>query len=276
MWNHFSDDFTNVDEYAEFVEVFINNEYKGIYLFMEPINRRNLNLNSSTLTDTSVVLKSSDWNLPNFSGYSNLIEDAYYGYELKYPNDEELFNIAWNSILSKLSKYYNNTVNSSYEQIDEIFNMNNYIDLMLFNSFTNNEDNGLVKNNYYYQKTLNDEIYIQPWDMEFSFGLSYSSKLKNNTEKTLHDYEEIIFDIKHSSEKINKLLANKYWNLKNSILTPKSLDKLLDNYKEILCNGATTRDSNKWDEYDAANDIEEVRTWLHNRIKIYDNYIRGL
>ena len=23
-------------------------------------------------------------------------------------------------------------------------------------------------------------------------------------------------------------------------------------------------------------DIEEVRTWLHNRIEFYDNYIRGL
>ena len=206
LWNCFSDDFTNVDEYGEFVEMFINNEYIGLYLFMEPINRKNLNLNKSSINDTSVVLKSGDWELPSFTDYFNNADDVYYDYELKYPNDQELFNDAWNSILNKLSKYYLDDRDSSYELLNEIFSINNYVDLILFNSFINNEDNGLIKNNYFYQKTLNDKIYIQPWDMEFSFGLSYSPKLKNNVEKTLHDSREIIFDIKHSSDKINNLL----------------------------------------------------------------------
>ena len=276
LWNYFSDDFTNVEEYAEFVEVFINNEYKGLYLFMEPINRRNLNLNKSSLNDTSVVLKSNDWNLPNFSGYSNLIDDVYYGYELKYPNDEELFNVSWNSILNKLSKYYNKTTNSSFEQISEIFDLNNYIDMILFNSFLNNEDNGMIKNNYFYQKTLNDKIYIQPWDMEFSFGLSYAGNIKYNVEKTLYDYNEIIFDIKHSSDKINKLLAERYLSLRKSVLSAEYLDAALDKYKEILCNGAGSRDASIWLGQNITADIEEVRTWLHNRTRVYDNYIRGL
>ena len=264
LWNNISDDFTNVDVYTEFVEVFINGEYKGLYLFMEPVNRRNLNLNSSSINDTSVVLKSSDWNLPNFSDYYSIIDDVYYGYELKYPNNEELFNISWNSILNKLSKYYKNTKNSSYEKIDEIFNINNYVDLILFNSFINNEDNGFVKNNYFYQKTLNDEIYIQPWDMEFSFGLSYGATTSYNLEKTLYDYKEIIFDIKHSSNKINNLLVDKYWYLRKSILNLEYLDSLLDNYKETLSKGSASRDTSIWLEYDINNDIEEVRNWINS------------
>lgn len=276
LWNSISDDFTNVDVYSEFVEVFINGEYKGLYLFTEPVNRRNLNLNKNGLNNTSVVVKSSDWTLPSFSDYHNLIEDTYYGYELKYPNDEELFNVSWNSLLNKLSKYYQKTNDNSYEDIDSIFNISNYIDIMIFNSFINNEDNGFIKNNYFYQKSLNDKIYIQPWDMEFSFGLSYGATTKHNIQKTLDDYKEIIFDIKHSSKKINDLLINKYWNLRRSYLTPQHLDKTIDNYKNILINGAAKRDSNLWMEYNVDDEIEEVRTWLHNRIKAFDNYIRGL
>lgn len=276
LWNDFSRDFTNADVYTEFVEVFINNEHKGLYLFMEPVNRKNLNLNSSSLTNTSVVIKSSDFNLPKFNDYTNIIDDTYYGYELKYPNDEELFNVSWNSILNKLSKYYKNTINSSYEQIGNIFNMNNYIDIILFNSVINNEDNHFIKNNYYYQKELNDKIYVQPWDMEFSFGLSYSPNLKYNVEETLYDCDEIIFEIEHSSKEINELLIKKYWDLRKNILTAEYFDNILNKYKEMLTNGAAGRDSNLWYEYNINENIEEVRTWIHKRIEVYDEYIRGL
>ena len=44
LWNDISDDFNNIDIYSEFVEVFINNEYKGLYVLTEPINRSKLNL----------------------------------------------------------------------------------------------------------------------------------------------------------------------------------------------------------------------------------------
>ena len=276
LWDEIASDFTNVDVYTEFVELFINGEYKGIYLFMEPVNRRNLNLNSSTLNDTSVVLKSSEWDLPHFNDYFNLTDDTYYGYELKYPNDEELFNISWNSILGKLSKYYKDTKNTSYDKINEIFELDNYINLILFNSFINNEDNGLVKNIYFYQKSLNDIIYIQPWDMEFSFGLSYAGNIRYNFEKTLYDYKDIVFDIKHSSNGINKLLIDRYWQLRENVFSIEYLDKVIDGYKEALSNGAAYRDTNIWLEYNNNEDIEEVRTWLHNRIEFFDNYIRGL
>ena len=148
--------------------------------------------------------------------------------------------------------------------------------MQLFNSFLNNEDNGMIKNNYFYQKTLNDKIYIQPWDMEFSFGLSYAGNIKYNVEKTLYDYNEIIFDIKHSSDKINKLLAERYLSLRKSVLSAEYLDAALDKYKEILCNGAGSRDASIWLGQNITADIEEVRTWLHNRTRVYDNYIRGL
>lgn len=276
IWNDMSKRFSNVDVYTEFVEIFINGEYRGVYVFSEPVNRRNLNLNKSSLNNTSVVLKSSIWEFPDFSNCSNIIEDTYYGYELKYPNKEEFFNSSWNSILCKLSNYYTDFFNTSYDDINNIFNIDNYIDILLFNSFINNSDNGLIKNNYFYQKNLNEIIYIQPWDMEFSFGLSYSPVDNNNVKKTLEDYNEIVFDIKHSDERINKLLVKRYWELRKNVLTMEYLTKTLESYRSTLSKGSASRDENLWVKYDVENDIEEVRTWINNRLEFYDNYIKGL
>lgn len=277
LWNHFSDDYNNVDIHSEFVEVFLNGEYLGLYAFTEPINRKKLNLDKSGMTDTSVVIKSSQYNTPSAdTNYSNIIDDVYLDYELKYPNDEELFARSWESVLSKLIRYYN-TEKKDYELIEDTFNINNYVDLILFNSFTNNLDNKFTKNNYFYLKSLSDTINIQPWDMEFSYGLRWSTTHAANYKLTLDDYKDIELDVKHPyAKKINNLIINRYWNLRNNVLTDKYLDNLLDKYNDELTQGAAKRDSEKWLKYDVKKEIGDVKTWLHNRIKVYDNYIRGL
>lgn len=277
IWNNLSTDFTNINVYSEYVEVFINGKYTGLYAFTEPINRKNLNLNKSSLNDTSVVIKSNQWTTPSKnSNFINILSDKYMDYELKYPNDEELFSESWESILTKLSKYYNSD-KKDYEIIDEIFNINNYIDLVLFNSFTNNEDNKFTKNNYFYLKNLSDKLHVQPWDMEFCFGLRYSETNKANFEKVIDDYDKIKFEIKNEdSDKINNLLINRYWNFRRSFLNKEYLDNLLDEYLNDLNKGAASRDTELWLEYNVEEEIEEVRTWLHKRLNTYDNYIRGL
>lgn len=277
IWNDIAKEFTNVNVCSEYVEVFINGKYNGLYVFTEPVNRRNLNLNKSSQNDTSVVLKSSAWYLPEFYEHYNLIDDVYEGYELKYPNNEELFNVSWNSILTKLSKYYPLKTKNNYSTINNIFNLENYMNLVLYNSFIDNEDNGMVKNNYFYQKTLNDKIYIQPWDMEYSMGLSYSETTPAGYDKTLDDYKNISFDINHpNSKRITESLISKYWKFRKTVFSEQYLDNLLDEYKEILNKGSAKRDSEIWLEYNIEEEIEDVRTWLHNRIEVYDNYVKGL
>lgn len=275
IWNDIALDFTNVNVYNEYVELFINNKHMGIYVFGEPINRKNLNLNKSGSSDTSVVIKTNNWEIPSTSNsYSNITDNKYLGYEIKYPNDQELFNITWNKFLNKLSPFYAQT--KTYDFINNDFNINNYIDIVLFNSFVNNTDNKLIKNNYFYMKNLNDKIYIQPWDLEFTFGLRYSANAEYGFEKTLDDCKNIEFDIRHEDKKINKLLVKRYHELRKNIFTKKYFDELINKYKNDLKNGASKRDSQEWKEYNVEKEIEEVRSWLYNRIKVYDAYMENL
>jgi len=278
IWNVISDDFTNVDVYSEYVELFINGQYVGLYSFTEPINRKNLNLNKSSLNNTSVIIKSNETTIPESNkNFSNITENKYLDYELKYPNDTELYSISWEKILSKLSKYYDYNIEKTYENLNEIFDMNNYIDLLIFNVFVNNTDNNLRKNNYYYLKNLDSKINIHPWDMEFSFGLKYDEDAKYNYKKDLNDYNDISFDIEYDNlVKLSDLIVNRYWNLRRNVLTEEYLDNLLNKYLTDLNKGAANRDSDIWVDYDIDKEIEEIKIWMHNRIKVFDNYIRGL
>lgn len=277
IWNSISDDFSAIDVYSEFAEVFINGKYVGLYVFTEPINRKRLSLNKSSETNTSIILKSTEWEASKInSDYTNILDNTYLGYELKYPNDESLYSISWEKMLNKLSKYYELQKSITYKELSKIFDVNNYIDMILFNSFINNSDNNMIKNNYFYMQSLNDKINIQPWDMEFSFGLKFSLENENNFTKNEKDYTNILFDIKHDDKKINDLLINRYWNYRRSVLTDKYINELIDDYLNNLTKGAAKRDSQLWLDYDVEKEIEDVRNWLHERIKIYDNYIRGL
>ncbi|MBR6690037.1 MAG: CotH kinase family protein [Bacilli bacterium] len=278
LWNDISNDFNNINMYSEFVELFINNEYTGLYILTEPVNRRKLNLVKNNNQDTSIVLKSQTWDtVKSDMDISNLNQDFYLGYELKYPNNEDMFSISWNKILSKLSKYYDSGFNSSYDIISSTWNIENYIDIVILNAFINNSDNNLYKNNYFYMNSLNDkEVYIQPWDMEYSFGLNFSNENELFVNKDINDYNKIYTNFKHKDTKVNELLIDRYYELRKNVLTKEYFDNLLDKYKNELVKGAALRDSNNWYEYDIEKEIEDVRNWIYNRIEYFDSYIESL
>ena len=278
LWNDISNDFTKVNIYSEFVELFINNEYKGLYLLTEPINRIKLNLNKSSYNDTSIIIKSNE----KIQIYDNIDLNQASGkifleQELKYPNDETLYERVWQRFLSIINIYYYDD-EVLYEDVINTFDLNNYIDIIIFNAFINNVDNRLERNNYFYMSSLLDnKIYIQPWDMEFSMGLLFSEKEERFALKKIDDYDQIYTQFYHeNANEINKLLIKRYKELRKDILTKEYFDNKLDKYLNELNNGAAKRDSDKWYEYDVEKEIEDIRAWIYNRLDYMDEYIEGL
>ncbi len=280
LWNVVSNDFMNVDIYSEFVELFINNEYKGLYLLTEPINRTKLGLAKSNGDNTSVLIKSSGWgtqyskNLDDLNLNSNAILD----YELKYPNDERLYYKSWETFLNITKDYYDINVKNTYDVIFNTWNLNNYIDMIVFNAFINNVDNGLLKNNYFYMKDINShQFYIQPWDMEYSFGLYYNYYSEAFTEKKEKDYDDVtLLNLDSYSNEVKKLIVKRYFELRKNGLNYEYLNKLLDKYAEELNMGAALRDSEIWLEYDINDEFEFIKNWIKNRLEFMDKYMKGI
>lgn len=253
LWNDMSNKYNNIKIYSEFVEVFINNEYKGLYLLTEPINRTKLNLNKTTDSDTSFIVKSTQGIL-----------------EVKYPNDDDYISAANDLTKNIISKYFKKGVFNDYNTIKTSFNIDNYVDMIIYNYFINNVDNGLYQNVYYYNNSLsNNIVYIQPWDMEWTFGYVPT------VGETPADRFDCYIDHPNSKE-INELIIKRYWDLRKNILTEEYFNNLINKYKNELTKGVSNRDSKKWNDYDINYELEYIKNWIKERIKYTDEMIKGL
>lgn len=265
LWNDISNDFRTFDINSKFVELFINNEYKGLYVLTEPVNNSKVNFKSKF----GIVIKTNSWQKPNpKDDFDTINSNLYAGFEIKYPNDVESYKKVWSSFLNRIIDYYDEDVINDYNVISNTFNMKNYIDIIIFNSFTNNVDCDMIKNLYFYMENENSLINIEPWDLEFTFGYLYDEKYINSG-KEVDDADKIYLQIFSSDKKINELIIKRYKKLRKTILTNEYFDNLLDNYQNNLIY-ATKRDSKLWYEYDINDEIEKIRNWIHKRLIVMD------
>ena len=278
IWNEVSSDFTDFNIYSEFVEVFINNEYKGLYVLTEPVNRSNLNLIKETKSNSAVIKMSECLPIKDKEDISKISIGNYMGCEMKYPNDESKYNDTWKNFFNRTYDYYDKDVKNTDDVIKSTYNLKNYIDLVIFNSFINNMDCKLIKNMYVYTNDIyEDELYIQPWDMELTYGLYFNLNSKTLSNTRLDTSSNIEVELKEPyADETNKLIVNRYKELRKTVLTKENFDSYLDSYKSLLTKGATKRDSNVWYEYDVENEIENIRTWLYERLVYFDEYVREI
>ena len=283
IWNQVSSDFTDVKINSEFVELIVNNEYRGLYVLTEPINRKKLGLNKTTEDDTSIIVKSISYEFEPLAYYKskdikNIQSSIFEPFEIKYPNDEELYSYSWNKFLKVALKYYDNIYYQTDNDIINTFDINNYVDWVLFNSFTDNEDNKLLKNNYFYMKSSNDKIiYIQPWDMEYSYGIRYDEDLLNSVSYEYDEYATSFIKFNNESAPlVTKMTINRYIELRKNILTSDNINSIIDKYSNELNKGASLRDSNKWYSYNQEEEANRIKNWVNNRFGAFDDYIMGL
>lgn len=169
---------------GKFVEMYINNEYYGIYCLNDRINRKLLNLKKVKTgvdgdTIRGVLYKQGttdigDQNTPGyFNDYTVCVVQWHDAWELTYPEDyarEE----AW----APLQEYYRNYGNYSY--IKEHFFLDNLVDYTLFVMAFAISDNWGNKNKYFSIRNINKAednrncIVVTPWDLDTSLGGNYN------------------------------------------------------------------------------------------------------
>ena len=215
---------------AEYVGLYLNNEFQGLYLFSERPDRElfgfeketSLNLNSSLIFQSKGETK-----------FNEYIEDKW---EQDWPNEEDI-NII-NSILPELI-YYINTANDEEffdpnTGIYSLFDKVNLIDYYLFNFFIDHKDCWL-KNYFIVRDNYPSKFYLVPWDFDGSFGQWGWIKYNSN--------ENPDSEIKHDNYLWRRLLVNKkflkeckdrWFFLREELWTKEFImNMLLDDYDEI-------------------------------------------
>ncbi|MDH8702051.1 hypothetical protein M2138_001405 [Dysgonomonadaceae bacterium PH5-43] len=309
LWNDFSaDPYHKVKEpdmvngtRGKYVEVFIDDEYWGLYCMTERIDRKQLKLKKyqpETETIRGVLYKATGWSYEVLMGspygtgknakkagdpLTDFDDDVdnWVKYEAKYPDFEDGEPITWQPLydvvdLAALANNYN--FNRKISDAIDIPVWRDYYLLMELILASDNHG----KNAYYYMHNITEEqkLGIAVWDLDGVFGIRWD---KNRLDPT---WDYISFIKQHEWEENNlykRLKANntngfrdnlikRYNYLRFNYFTADNLIQRFVDYVDMFeKTGAATREIERWSGANSVTlDFEEELTfleeWIYDRV----------
>lgn len=261
----------------EYADVFINNEYKGVYALTERMDRKQLGLRKYNGDIRGVLYKGNGSGAPTFESlpaYDNT-SDTWDNYEWVYPNEAEA-TIDWSHLYSFTNFVMNasdNVFNAQYaSQIDK----DNLVDYYLFINTLKAMDN--MGRNIFLARYKKSSTYIYlPWDLDAILGLDTGGNQTNWAGDLMSNG---LFDRLAQDCTTNGFVAsakNRYNTLRNTYLNTNHIMQLVQNqYNELVENGAYEREHEAWPEYNVdANQLTYMSNWLNDRFHYLDMEINA-
>ena len=266
---------------TEFVELTINYEYKGLYIFMEKLKRDKNRIDISKLENADIdeelisggyiikIDKSdmedgsyTDYNSfqSQFDVFGNENGDKRINFNYEYPKPGEIHanqknyikNYFYEFESSLASNNFKDPVNGFRKYIDE----DSFIDFFILNELSNNVDGYRLST--YLQKDRNEKLVIGPiWDFNLSFGNAdycggerYDVWCFKFNERCLGDYWNVPFWWNRllEDEKFVDKLKGRWNQLRLNILSDNNILTLIEEQYSFLNNETDiiNRNFNKW------------------------------
>ena len=266
---------------TEFVELTINYEYKGLYIFMEKLKRDKNRIDISKLENADIdeelisggyiikIDKSdmedgsyTDYNSfqSQFDVFGNENGDIRINFNYEYPKPGEIHanqknyikNYFYEFESSLASNNFKDPINGFRKYIDE----DSFIDFFILNELSNNVDGYRLST--YLQKDRNEKLVIGPiWDFNLSFGNAdycggerYDVWCFKFNERCLGDYWNVPFWWNRllEDEKFVDKLKGRWNQLRLNILSDNNILTLIEEQYSFLNNETDiiNRNFNKW------------------------------
>ncbi|MBD5393092.1 MAG: hypothetical protein HDR71_17195 [Lachnospiraceae bacterium] len=272
----------NDEGYAmEYAELFLNNEYCGVYALTERVDKQELSLGKK-----DILYKCRTTRIPEEHNYTNEDTDGMQPiFVLKYPKD--LKEEDWDPIKKWVDLFLKGEIDT-YEEGADFLNMENAVDANLFCMLMAGTDN-TRKNNYFISEYQQDGTYRMkkiPWDMNATWGNPWVDIEECNFTKYDPDcYKDVsiwISDINtlyyYDRETVSELLRDRWNELRGQgIITKEKIFEMLDRqFRYLHASGAYERNYERWPngtEYWSDNYIYE---YVDQRIDFLDQYYEQL
>lgn len=274
LWNMINDNQKqDNDLQSEFVELFIDDRYVGLYVLKNSVTKKMLSISNNGIL-VKPFTNFNDYNKNMlFNGNYSIVGNAFLNFEMKHYSDID-YDV--NMFTDKLKDLI--ISNYDFNSLDKNYYIDNYINYKILISLIQGVDN-TEKNYYISMIDKNDKFLITPWDMDLTFGNNWDPNVFNGEsfyDKSCFDKSWLDINVYNiNSDKVNYLIKQRYWELRKDVITMDVINGYLDNYKTLLVeSGAAFRDSNRWYRYDIEQEIEKIRTWANNRINFLDEYFK--
>lgn len=273
------------------VEVFLNDEYIGIYSLTETMDNKTLGLKKSKkgiihgqLWKTSGYGLSMMYNTPSAFDNTSSTWDVF---ETKYPDIKDVNPTDY----SPLWKAINFVVNSSDEEFKDsvayYFDLPVVEDYYIYTQTLCAVDN-IGKNMYWaiYDSKESPKITFAVWDLDLTVGNSY---LKVYDEKytlpnhIIKGYFNLVKRlIATNACNFNSQVRERYWSVRKDVLSTDSLIARYKSYYQLLkkC-GAAERETQRWSgdtdileqKIDYDKEMEHIANWITRHMKVLDRQL---
>ena len=275
------------------VEVFLNNEYRGIYNFSENIDRKQMKLkkiDKETGEIRGCLYKGISWESTQMTDtlftYDNTTE-ALRGFEVKYPDLSDNDTTDWAPLVEAINFVRMSSDDEFIAHVEEYFDVPPLVDYSLLLSVVNALDNS-GKNMFWavYDKTVDRRLTIAPWDLDCTFGQRWGGTLSTDFDGVasplyITDVDVWVFYrlYQFNYKGFNDSLNQRYAELRQSIFATDSLIARFTNYYLAIKNsGAAARETDKWSgdidiKGEAINFEEEytyISKWITQHMELLD------
>ena len=256
----------------EYADVFINDEYMGVYALTERMDRKQLALRKYNGEIRGVLYKGNGSGAPTFESlpaYDNT-SDTWDNYEWVYPNEEEA-TINWNHLYSFTNFVMNasdNVFNAQYSaQIDK----NNVIDYYLFINALKAMDN--MGRNIFLARYKKSSTYLyMPWDLDAIIGLDTDGSQTNWAGGLMSNvlFDRLAQDC--TAEGFVATAKTRYNVLRDTYLNADHIMQMVQSqYDELLESGAYDREHEAWPDYTVdESQLSYMNDWLKDRFHYLD------
>ena len=250
---------------GEMVEMFLGDEWRGIYNFSEFIDRKQLKLkklDSQTGEIRGCLYKGVSWNKTQMfdflDDYDNS-SDVLQGYEMKYPDLEDSDTVDWIPLV-EANNFAKGSSDEEFQQhVDDYFDIPVVIDYNIFYNVVNAVDNA-GKNMYWavYDKTKSQRLTPTPWDLDATFGQQWGGLLDIEVDEGHFASPEFRLDLelmltyrmfRDNPNNYLEQLNERYQSLRQPgqpLHTDNLLALLTKYYRAVKNSGAAAREEAKW------------------------------
>lgn len=253
----------------EYVELFVNNEYRGIYCLGEKVNRKQLKLKKHNGNIRGELYKGVSWGASTFTAVPDYDNNSLFwsGFEYKHPDEE----VNWSNLYDLVNFVINSSYQDFFDEYKNRFELDNLVDYYIFLNLLRATDN-TGKNLYIAKYTTDDKYFYVPWDLDGSFGTIFNGTNENITNDLLSNgfYNRLTYDC--SSDGFRIALKNKWLELRSTVITHDSLMSLfISNHNYLETNGIYSRENLAWTNYNYNNlDLDYMSSWITNRLAYLD------
>lgn len=253
-----------------YIELFLNDEYKGLYCLGEKVNRKQLKLKKHNGSIRGELYKGVSWGASTFfeAPPFNNNSSTWSGFEYKHPEEE----LDWRNIHTFVDFVVNASDEDFFQGYQDYFNIDNLVDYYIFLNLLRATDN-TGKNIYIAKYNSNDKYFYVPWDLDGTFGTIWDGTNENVTNDLCTNglYARVMLDCRPNGFK--QKLKDKWISLRSDVITHDSLMALFSFNNSLLeSNGVYRRETLAWNDYSYnINDLDYMSNWIVERIRFLDD-----